>query len=75
MDVLVIGAGSVGRALARGCSAAGHTVALASAGLRPVCLPAGNEQFVDGLLRLWLTLARPLGRHLAIRVLTDSKGL
>lgn len=81
MELLVIGAGPVGRALARACSAAGHTVTVArlstDAGPRPAWLGADVQDAPDGVARVWFTpaLGRGLGRRLAFRVLTDSPGL
>jgi predicted dinucleotide-binding enzyme len=45
-------------------------------GLRPVYAGDGAHEVVDGVLRLWFALAigQGRGRHLAFRVLDDSRG-
>ncbi len=50
-----------------------HVEALITAvGLRPIYLGEGAEDVLDGVLRLWFSLSRRRGRHLAFRVLDDS---
>ena len=48
---------------------------ICDAGPRPVWLPEGAEDVVDGVLRLWFALARTHGRHLAFRVLSENPQL
>lgn len=47
---------------------------IAAVGLRPVYVGDGQEDVVDGVLRLWFALAagQGRGRHLAFRVLEDG---
>lgn len=45
---------------------------IGAVGLRPVWLGEDAHDLINGVLRLWLTLARSHGRHLAFRVLTDT---
>jgi predicted dinucleotide-binding enzyme len=49
---------------------------VAAVGGRPVYAGEGQEDVVDGVLRLWFALAigQKRGRHLAFRVLDDSEG-
>jgi len=42
---------------------------VADVGLRPVWLGPDTEEVLDGVTRLWFTLARHHGRHVALKVL------
>jgi predicted dinucleotide-binding enzyme len=57
------------------CSVADREVVAAlveAVGLRPVFAGDAAHDVLDGVLRLWFTLSRSYGRHLAFRVLTDA---